>query len=48
MNNGLRLVLKNVKYVIDIRFNLISASKIDDDRYRNVFGDGQWKLTKAL
>lgn len=39
-NNGTRLVLKNVKHVPDIRLNLIFASKLDDDGFCNVFGNG--------
>ena len=46
-NNGTRLVLKHVKHVPDIRLNLISASKLDDDGFCNIFSNGQWKLTKG-
>lgn len=45
--NGSRLILKNVKHVPDIRLNLISASKLDDDGFCSTFFSGQWKLTKG-
>lgn len=46
-NNGTRLVLKDVKHVPDIRYNLISAGKLDDEGYCNTFQNGQWKLTRG-
>ena len=30
MNNGTRLVLRDVKHIPDIRMNVISAGKLDD------------------
>ena len=46
-NNGTKLLLKNVKHIPDIRLNLISVGKLDDEGYDNTFGNGQWKLKKG-
>lgn len=46
-NNGTTLVLKNVKHIPDIRMNLISTGKLDDEGFCNTFSGGQWKLTKG-
>ena len=46
-NNGTMLLLKNVKHIPDIRLNLISAGKLDDEGFCNTFSDGHWKLTKG-
>lgn len=45
MSSGLRLVLKDGKYIPNIRLNLISAGKLEDDGYGNTFSNGQWELT---
>ncbi|CAA0840499.1 Unknown protein [Striga hermonthica] len=45
--NGNTLVLKGVKHVPNIRMNLISTSKLDDEGFCNTFRDGKWKLTKG-
>ncbi|KAK0589658.1 hypothetical protein LWI29_016911 [Acer saccharum] len=47
MTNGTRLVLKNVKHIPDIRVNIISTGKLDDEGYCNTFNNGQWKLTRG-
>ena len=47
MNNGTRLLLKRVKHISEIRLNLISVSKLDDEGYYHTFSNGQWKLTKG-
>ena len=47
MTNGTRLVLRDVKHIPEIRLNLISACKLDDEMYCNTFSDGQWKLTRG-
>jgi transposase InsO family protein len=44
---GCKLVLKDVRHVPDIRLNLISTGKLDDEGYKNHFGDGKWKLIKG-
>ena len=46
-NLGCKLLLKDVRHVPDIRLNLISTGKLDDEGYNNKFGDGIWKLTKG-
>ena len=47
-NAGCKLLLKDVKHLPDIRLNLISTWKFDDDNgYTNQFGEGKWKLTKG-
>ena len=46
-NTGCRLVLKDVRHVPDIRLNLISTGKLDDEGYKNQFGNGKWKLSKG-
>ena len=40
MENGTRLVLKNVKHVPDICLNLISTGKLDDEGFKNTFHNG--------
>ena len=45
---GYKLLLKDVRHVPDIRLNLISTRKLDDDGYTNQFGEGKWKLTKGF
>ncbi|KAK9005847.1 hypothetical protein V6N11_043267 [Hibiscus sabdariffa] len=46
-NNSTKLILKDVRHAPDIRLNLISAGKLDDEGFCNTFDDGQWKLTKG-
>ncbi|KAK9002786.1 hypothetical protein V6N11_060366 [Hibiscus sabdariffa] len=46
-NNGTKLILKDVRHAPDIRLNLISAGRLDDEGFCNTFNDGQWKLTKG-
>ena len=46
-SNGIVLILKNVKHILDIRMNLISIGKLDDEGFCNTFRDSQWKLTKG-
>ena len=44
---GNKLVLKNVRHVPDIRLNLISTSRLDDEGFTNSFGESKWKFTKG-
>lgn len=44
---GARLFLKGVKHIPDLRLNLISTGKLDDEGYCNTFMNGIWKLTKG-
>ena len=46
-SNGTVLILKNVKHIPDIRMNLISTGKLDDEVFYNTFRDSQWKLTRG-
>ena len=45
-NTGCKLVLRDVRHVPDIRLNIISVGKLDDEGYENYYGEGRWKLTK--
>ena len=45
--SGTSLLLKDVKHALDIRLNLISIGKLNDDGYYSHEGDGKWKLTKG-
>lgn len=47
IGKGSRLVLKDVKHILDIHLNLIFAGKLDDDGYGNFLSNGQWKLTRG-
>lgn len=46
-HNGMKLFLKDVKHVPNIRLNLISTNKLNNEGYYNGFSNGQWKLTKG-
>ena len=46
-NNGMRLVLKDVRHIPDMRLNMILTSRLDDEGFYNTFFDGKWKLTKG-
>ena len=46
-SNGTMLILKNVKHIPNIRMNLISTGKLDDEGFCNTFCDSQWKLTRC-
>ena len=47
INIGNKLVLKDVRHVLDIHLNLISTGRLDDERFTNYFGENKWKLTKS-
>jgi len=42
-----RLILKHVKYVLDVRLNLLSIGKFCDENYNRLFSDDSWNLTKG-
>lgn len=42
------LKLKDVRYALDMHLNLTSMGKLNDERYCNTFGNGQWRLSKGL
>jgi hypothetical protein len=44
---GCKLILKDVRHVYEMRFNLISIGKLNDEGYYNYLEDGQWKLSKG-
>ena len=46
-NIGSKLVLKDVRHVPDIRLNLISTGRLDDEGFTSYFGESKWKLTKG-
>ncbi|KAG8387811.1 hypothetical protein BUALT_Bualt02G0059900 [Buddleja alternifolia] len=46
-DTGCRLILRDVRHIPDIRLNIISTGKLDDDGYVSNFGEGKWKLTKG-
>ncbi|KAG8387460.1 hypothetical protein BUALT_Bualt02G0023600 [Buddleja alternifolia] len=46
-DTGCRLILRDVKHIPDIRLNIISTGKLDDEGYVSHFGEGKWKLTKG-
>ncbi|KAG8369441.1 hypothetical protein BUALT_Bualt14G0014000 [Buddleja alternifolia] len=46
-DTGCRLILRDVRHIPDIRHNIISTGKLDDDGYVSNFGEGKWKLTKG-
>ena len=46
-NLGCKLVLKDVRHVVDLRLNLISVGRLDDEDYESRFHKGQWKLSKG-
>ena len=41
---GCRLILKDVRHVPDIRLNLISIGRMDDEGYSGSFRNGKWKF----
>ncbi|CAL1406718.1 unnamed protein product [Linum trigynum] len=45
--NGTKLLLKDVRHVPEMRLNLISVDKLDEEGYCNTFHNGQWKLTRG-
>ena len=44
---GTKLLLKGVKHVPDVRLNLISTGKLDDEGFYSLFGGGKWKLSRG-
>ncbi|CAA7059133.1 unnamed protein product [Microthlaspi erraticum] len=44
---GTKLMLKGVKHVPDIRLNLISTGRLDDEGFYSLFGGGKWKLSRG-
>ena len=46
-NVGYRLMLRDVRHVLDLRLNLMSRIALDKEGFKNYFGNGRWKLTKG-
>ena len=46
-NMGMKLLLKDVRHAPDVRLNLVSVKRLDNEGFVNTFGFGQWKLTKG-
>ena len=46
-NTGCKLVLKDVRHILDMRLNLISVEKLDDTDLINHFGGGKRKFTNG-
>ena len=44
---GCKLILKDVRHVLEMRFSLISIGKLDDEGYHSHIREGKWKLTKS-
>ena len=47
IDNGNTLLLRGVKHIPDIRMNLISTGKLNDERFCNIFRDSKWNLTNG-
>ena len=45
-SEGSEWILREVRYVLDLKLNLISAGKLDEEGYNSQFGEGQWKLCR--
>ena len=41
------MILKEVRYVLNFRMNLILAGKLDEEGYVSQFGGDQWKLIRG-
>ena len=44
---GNKLILKDVRHVLDICLHLIFIGRLDDEGFTNYFGESKWKLTKG-
>lgn len=47
INLGSKLLLKDVRHILNIRLNLISTGRLDDEVFTNYFGESKLKLTKS-
>ena len=47
IDTGCNLLLIDVRHVPDIRLNLISTRKLDDEGFKSQFGNENWKLNKG-
>ena len=46
-SKGCRLMLHDVGHVVNIKFNLILAGRLDDEGYSGGFQNGTWKFCKG-
>ena len=46
-NLGYELLLKDVRHVADLRLNLLSIGRLDDEGFESRFGGGRWKLKRG-
>ena len=44
---GCKLVLNDVRHVLDVRLDIVSTGKLDDEGYPNHFSIRRWMLTKG-
>ena len=44
---GTNWILKDVKFIPNLKWMLILVDQLDDEGHRIEFGDGQWKVTKG-
>ena len=44
---GCRMVLRDVRHVLDVRLNLIPLGRLDDVGYSSAFQNGVWKFCKG-
>ncbi|KAF2294485.1 hypothetical protein GH714_011845 [Hevea brasiliensis] len=47
IENGMRLVLRDVRHIPNMRLNLIFVDRFDNGGFCNTFKNGKWKLTKG-
>ncbi|KAF2294481.1 hypothetical protein GH714_011777 [Hevea brasiliensis] len=47
IENGMRLVLRDVRHIPNMRLNLIFVDRFDNEGFCNTFKNGKWKLTKG-
>ncbi|KAF2284779.1 hypothetical protein GH714_030380 [Hevea brasiliensis] len=47
MENGMVLFLRDGRHISNMRLNLISTSRLDDEDFCNTFMNGKWKITKG-
>lgn len=46
-NLDYKMILKDIRHILDLRLNLISTRKLDDEGYVTHLGDGKWKWKKG-
>jgi hypothetical protein len=47
IEDGCSLLLKQVRHVPELRMNLVSTRKLDDEGFHIVLGKGGWKIVKG-